>query len=308
MPARPTASAAAAPRRGCRVRKPTTRQTTAAIRTEPNQPSCITGSIGVRIQPGRSLIAWKTARSSSGNPVDTPHDEGRDGHDGAADDQHDDVAAPAPVAGCGSARGGPVFLHGKGIPSAAAGKPLARSRSRRLAAMQDIAPTGAEMPPQYDPTEVEPRWTPDVDRARLLPRAGAERQAPVLHRDPAAQRDRAPARGPRARTHDRGHADPPRADAGLRGVLDPGDGPRGHRDAGGGGAAPARAGDRPSRARPRGVRRACLDLEGAVRRRDRRADQADGRLLRLGARAVHHGRGAVARGARGVRRGCTRRG
>ena len=44
--------------------------------------------------------------------------------------------------------------------------------------------------------------------------------------------------------------------------------------------------------RARGVRRARLGVEGGVRRHHHPAAQAAGRLLRLGARALHHGRGA----------------
>ena len=54
-------------------------------------------------------------------------------------------------------------------------------------------------------------------------------------------------------------------------------------------------GHRPPRARPRGVRRAGLGVEGAVRRADRRAVQAARRLLRLRARALHPRRGLRAR-------------
>ena len=50
-------------------------------------------------------------------------------------------------------------------------------------------------------------------------------------------------------------------------------------------------GTRPPRARPRGVRRAGLGVEGGVRLADRRAVQAARRLLRLRARALHPRRG-----------------
>ena len=63
-----------------------------------------------------------------------------------------------------------------------------------------------------------------------------------------------------------------------------------------------RAGRQPKRdLRPRGVPQARLGVEGAVRRAHRRADEARRRELRLVARALHHGPGSVARGARSVR-------
>ena len=140
-----------------------------------------------------------------------------------------------------------------------------------------------------------------VGRPRLLPRRGAVRSGAVLHRDPAAERHRTPARGSRPRPHDRGHADPARADAGVRGALGPRHGSRRHRHAGRGGARAAQGGHRSSRHRPGGVRRTRVGVEGTVRRRDRRPDQADGSVPGLVARAVHHGRGALAGRTGGVR-------
>ena len=140
-----------------------------------------------------------------------------------------------------------------------------------------------------------------MDRARLLRGASAVGPRAVLHRDPAAERHRPPAHRPRAPAFAPGRAGPPRADAGLRDALAPRHGPRGHRDAGRRGAGAAEGRDRPARHRTRGVRRARVAVEGAVRRRDRRPDQADGELARLVARAVHDGRRAVAGRPRGVR-------
>ena len=84
----------------------------------------------------------------------------------------------------------------------------------------------------------------DLGRARVLHGRPAFGQGPLLHRDPAAERDRAPARRARARAHARGHADPPRADAGLRGAVGPGDGSRGDRHPGRGRTQAPRGGHR----------------------------------------------------------------
>ena len=53
--------------------------------------------------------------------------------------------------------------------------------------------------------------------------------------------------------------------------------------------------------RPRGLRREGLGVEGQVRRHDHQPAEAARRLLRLVARALHHGRGAVARRRQGLR-------
>ena len=77
--------------------------------------------------------------------------------------------------------------------------------------------------------------------------------------------------------------------------------PRRHRHADGGRAAAQRRGQEAHRPRARGIRRARVAMEGAVRRHDRAADAPPRRLGRLVARALHDGRGPVARGHRGVR-------
>ena len=125
----------------------------------------------------------------------------------------------------------------------------------------------------------------------------------VFHRDPAAERDGLAAYGPRAQQHAAGCAGALRADARARRALATGNGPRRHRDAKPGrAAAPGEAGARPARAWPRGVPEARLGLEGAFGRHHRQPAQAAGRVLRLEPRALHHGRGAVARRHQGVRR------
>ena len=77
--------------------------------------------------------------------------------------------------------------------------------------------------------------------------------------------------------------------------------PRRHRHAVDGGAPARRRRQEPPRHRPRGVRRARVGLEAALRRRDPAADEAARRLGGLVARVLHHGRAHVARGARGLR-------
>ena len=83
--------------------------------------------------------------------------------------------------------------------------------------------------------------------------------------------------------------------------------PRRHRHPDGGRApADGAPGAGPARARPREVPREGLGLEGGVGRHHHQPAQAARRLLRLVARALHHGRGALARGAQGVRRALPR--
>ena len=59
--------------------------------------------------------------------------------------------------------------------------------------------------------------------------------------------------------------------------------------------------------RPREIPREGLGLEGGVRRHHHQPAQAPRRLVRLVARALHHGRGAVEGGAQGLRRALPRR-
>ena len=62
------------------------------------------------------------------------------------------------------------------------------------------------------------------------------------------------------------------------------------------------AADPSPRTRPRGIRQARLGVEGRIRRHASRPAAAPRRLLRLVARALHHGRGPVPRRPQGVRR------
>ena len=67
------------------------------------------------------------------------------------------------------------------------------------------------------------------------------------------------------------------------------------RDPDGGRAQPGQPGHQARRDRPRRVPRACVGMEGAVRRRDHPPAPPPRRHLRLGARALHHGRGLFSR-------------
>ena len=104
-----------------------------------------------------------------------------------------------------------------------------------------------------------------------------------------------------------GHLVPPRAAAGQEGPLgcrawtmraSP---PRTWSSA----SSPPRA----ARARtwPREVRGRGLGMEGGVRRQDPQPDPAHGRVRGLDARALHHGRGPLARRAPGLRAPCSRK-
>ena len=64
-------------------------------------------------------------------------------------------------------------------------------------------------------------------------------------------------------------------------------------------AGPGRHG--PARPRPRALHRRGVDVARGLRQRDHQPAQAARRLLRLGARALHHGRGPLARRAQGLR-------
>ena len=140
--------------------------------------------------------------------------------------------------------------------------------------------------------------------ARLLHARGrGDGRGELLDRDPAAERDRVAAHGPRAQQHDPGHARPQargwraggskwilgtdHAGIATQSVVEKELRERGHR---------------PPRARPRGLRRARLGVARAVRRPDHRAAQAARRLRRLRQRALHPRRGLRPRRLQGLRR------
>ena len=85
---------------------------------------------------------------------------------------------------------------------------------------------------RYDPAEAEPRVAARWERVGPLP-SGARGHAgrELLDRDPAAERDRRPAHGPRAQQHDAGRADPPQPHARAAHEVDPRHRPRRHRHA-----------------------------------------------------------------------------
>ncbi len=131
-----------------------------------------------------------------------------------------------------------------------------------------------------------------MDRGRLFPsRGGGDAGGELLGCDPAAERDRRPAHGPRAERLDAGRAGADEPDARSQRALGPRHRPRRDRHPGGGRERAAGGGQEPPGAGPRGVRQAGLGVERGVRLADRRAVQAARRLLRLRARALHPRRG-----------------
>ncbi len=88
---------------------------------------------------------------------------------------------------------------------------------------------------------------------------------------------------------------------GYNALWMPGHRPRGHRHPVRGGAAARERGQDQGRPRARGLHRPRLAVEGRVGRHHHPPAQAARRLLRLGARALHDGSGAVRGGARGLR-------
>ena len=137
---------------------------------------------------------------------------------------------------------------------------------------------------------------------RLFPRGAEPEKGALLHRDPAAEHHGPAPHGARHRRNAAGRADPLQAHGGLRDALAPRHRPRVHRHGGQNRRADAQGGPRQARPRPRGLPRARVGVEARIRRKDRRAAQEARLLLRLGARALHHGRGLQPRRDEGVRR------
>ena len=166
-------------------------------------------------------------------------------------------------------------------------------------------------PAWLEPGDAEQEFRPRGRRAGLVCGMGAVGRVPcaarcgrgaVYHHDPAAERDRQPAHGPRADDDAAGRADPLAADAGAGCVVAAGHGPCGHRDADGGRAA-AGDGEQPD---PAGdgtgaVHRAGLAVEGGERGGDHEPAPHPWGVIGLAAGAVHDGRGPERGGAGGVR-------
>ncbi len=124
---------------------------------------------------------------------------------------------------------------------------------------------------------------------------------PPLHPAAAAQRHGHAAHGPRFPAHADGRVDALPPYARVQHAVAARHRSRRHRHPDRG-RAPARSrGQLAPGAGPRSIRRARLEMEGGIRL-DHHAPDAPARgLLRLGARALHHGRGAVAGGDGSVR-------
>ncbi len=140
-----------------------------------------------------------------------------------------------------------------------------------------------------------------VGAAGILPRGPPGHGQALLHRLPPAERHRLPPHGARVQLHHPGHPHPLQADGRLQHALAVRYRPRRHRDPVRRGAAARRGGQEQGRPRARGLPGPRVEVEGGVGRHHRQAAQAPRRVLRLGARALHHGRGALRGGARGVR-------
>ena len=161
-----------------------------------------------------------------------------------------------------------------------------------------------ERPPAGQGLRTARRRTPLVrllGRKPPVRRRGAKRPAGLLDRHPAAQRHRRSAHGPRPEQHPAGHPLPlPPPVRGQR-AVDARHRPRRdrHPERGRAQAGPGRHG--PARPRPRALHRRGLEVARGLRQRDHQPAQAARGLLRLGARALHHGRGPLARRAQGLR-------
>ena len=136
-----------------------------------------------------------------------------------------------------------------------------------------------------------------------LLQAGRQAQGRALHhRDPAAQRDGLAAHGTRAEQYHPGHPRPLRAHARQGRAVAARHRPRRHRHPDGGGA-PAAEGKqhRSPRHGPRGLLATRVGVEGRIGGHHFAPAAPAGRLLRLVARALHHGRRPVQGRAEGVR-------
>ncbi len=162
----------------------------------------------------------------------------------------------------------------------------------------------------YQPSDVGAAHLAGLGTGAGVPRrpARSRRCEALLHRHSAAERHRLAAYGPCAQQYPAGHPVPLRAHARQGRAVAARHRPCRHRHPDGGRAPVDGApGARPPRHGPREVPRAGLGVEGRIGRHHHQPAQAARRLLRLVARALHHGRGPVAGRAQGVRRALPRR-
>ena len=153
-------------------------------------------------------------------------------------------------------------------PVAHARRELPRLEGRRLNSRSDGRRPQAKLEEttRWDPAEVEARIFAAWDgRRRLRPAGRGHAREELLDRDPAAERHRRAAHGPRAQRLGPGRADADQPDAGPQRALDPRHRPRRDRHPGGGREGAARGGHLAPRPRPREVRRAGLGVARAVR-------------------------------------------
>ena len=134
------------------------------------------------------------------------------------------------------------------------------------------------------------------------PRGRRHPRGELLDRDPAAERHRRAAHGPRAELDDPGRPHPHEPHARPAREVDLRHRPRRHRHAAPGREAARDRGHVARRARPRALPGARVGMARALRRRDHRAGQAPGRDARLRGRALHDGRALRPGGAEGLRR------
>ena len=133
---------------------------------------------------------------------------------------------------------------------------------------------------------------PHLGEERLFPRRAGQGNA-LLRGHSAAERDGHPAHGPCPQPDDPGRPRALAPDERLQHPLAARHGPRRHRHAERGGEGPQEGGQAPSGPRARGVRRARVGVEEAVRRHDRAPAAHARQLHRLEARALHVRRGLL---------------
>ena len=136
---------------------------------------------------------------------------------------------------------------------------------------------------------------------RILPRFRPTVPESVHHRHPASECHRRPAHGSYPQHGPAGHSDPVQADDRVRGLLDSRNGSRRNRHTACRGTFAGQRRKDPPRSRAGEIRRTCMGMEKAIRRRHRAATPDPGRILRLGKREVHDGRNPLCRCAGGVR-------